>query len=70
MKWSELFYPRGVSLNDTQKLANVRDAFAALATVLESQLPEGRYKAIVKTDLEKLATIATKSFTHEEPRKP
>lgn len=69
LKWRDLFYPRGIKQEDVETVLVVRDAFAKLAEELEAKLPEGRYKAIVKTDLEKVAAIATKAFTHEEPRK-
>lgn len=65
MRWSELFSPRPVT--DQDRLTRVRASFAALGETLEQDLPEGRYKAIVKTDLEKTAAMATKAFTHEEP---
>lgn len=66
MSWSELFFQKGVKDEDLQKVHEVRTAFANCAMILESNLPEGRYKAIVKTEMEKVAAIATKSFTHNE----
>ncbi len=64
MNWSDLFYPRPVKQEDLVALSVVRDSFAKRAAQLETSLPEGRYKAIVKTELEKTAVIATKAFTH------
>jgi len=62
--WDQKFYPQGIKDQDTQLVAGVRDAFAALAVALEQNLPEGRYKSMVLTHLEVAAAMATKSFTH------
>lgn len=66
MRWSELFFPKGIPEPQQESLVAVRQAFASCADVLEDKLPNGRYKSIVKTELEKVAAIATKSFSHEE----
>ena len=42
----------------------MRKAFQELATKLQDNLPNGRYKAIVKTKLEEAAMFTTKAFTH------
>lgn len=42
----------------------MRAAFQDLATKLQNNLPDGRYKAIVKTKLEEAAMFTTKAFTH------
>lgn len=64
MSWAELFYPKTIHKEDLAHMEATRKAFADCAKVLETVLPEGRYKSIVKTELEKTATLATKAFTH------
>lgn len=64
MSWTELFYPKPVKHEDLAPFAAVRDAFGKCAAELETLLPEGRYKAIVRTELEKTAMLASKAFTH------
>lgn len=64
MSWAELFFPKNVKGEDVGKLTDVRNAFAECAAKLEHSLPEGRYKAMVKTKLEEAAMLSTKAFTH------
>lgn len=64
MSWAELFYPKGIKAEDVKTVEAVRGAFANLGIALESLLPEGRYKAIIRTELEKTAALSTKAFTH------
>lgn len=63
---SKAFFSQGFkSQEDIEKSDLVRHAFAHLYDALETWLPEGRYKAMVKTKLEEAALFATKSFTHQ-----
>lgn len=64
MSWAELFFPKVVKFEDVPHLSNVRNSFGTLADELERELPEGRYKAMVKTKLEEAAMLATKAYTH------
>lgn len=62
--WANAFYSKKILPEDEPKVAACRDAFAALAKVLQDQLPQGRYRSMVKTLLEQTASMATKAFSH------
>lgn len=65
-KWENAFIPQGVPDEAKESLEQVRAAYCRLAGDLQNLLPEGRYKALVKTHLEQSAMFATKCFTHEK----
>lgn len=64
--WGDKFFSRSIAEQHTHKLILMRGAFGNLATELEKLLPDGRYKEMVLTDLEKTAAMATKAFSHNE----
>lgn len=64
-EWKAAFFPKGFrSDDDKQKCEDVREKFGELANFLQDVLPNGRYKAMCKSELEKAAALATKAFTH------
>lgn len=66
MSWTELFFPKPIIPEHNERLARVRDALGNCANILQTELPEGRYKDAVRIDLEKLGALSTKAFTHND----
>jgi protein gp37 len=61
----EAFFSQHMSDEDIV-LSNVhRDLFSDLWKVLRNDLPDGRYKSMVKTELEMAAMLATKALSHK-----
>lgn len=60
----ERFYPNQLNEDQLKKLADTREAIAALVKHLDAELPGGRCKSIVMTKLEEAAMFATKAISH------
>jgi hypothetical protein len=63
-EWSTIFDALPMSDAQLANLASVREDFRTLGLALYNKLPEGRYKAMVKTKLEEAAMLATKAISH------
>lgn len=64
-EWDYDFRSQVLTKEELEKLNLIRDGFAKLANHLQNELPDGRYKSIVRTKLEEAAMFATKSFSHK-----
>lgn len=62
--WREKFQSKAVSEEAYKTLDTVRISFGNIAEHLQGLLPDGRYKALVLTQLESAAMFATKCFSH------
>lgn len=59
------FYSQKMSVEDLDLNNNHRSAFANLWLTLLKDLPDGRYKSMVKSKLEEAQMLATKALSHK-----
>jgi hypothetical protein len=62
--WAERFFPKGIHPRHEKSMTAIRHSFAALATLLQAELPQNEYRRQVLSKLEVAAMLATKSFSH------
>lgn len=60
-----VFTSKAIPEELTTKLNETKQSLMALYTSVLTNLPEGRYKSVVKTKLEDVGMWITKSFSHE-----
>lgn len=63
--WSKAFDNRSVTDETAKHLEALKNDFGKLADNLDTNLPEGRYKDLVRLRLEEACIFAIKSVTHQ-----